>query len=116
MVRCSKAATAVIEEIAASSPEIYVEISTAVKVIKQHGFVGENRVAILNYQYDVYLVRPASPGLPMIVLHNPADRGEAILTNIGRFSDATEQQRKQLAMRGANAIGLTVTDILVIRK
>jgi hypothetical protein len=115
-VRCSDAAVAMIEEIASSSPEAYVEISALIKIIRVHGFVGEERIAILNDQYDVYLLKPAPPGWPMIMLKNPNNRGESILANVGRFSDSTALQRKQLAIEAAKAINLAVTDVYVIPK
>ncbi|MEA2841729.1 MAG: hypothetical protein QOF41_3059 [Methylobacteriaceae bacterium] len=113
-VSCSATAIASLKQIAARSDEAYVEISTAIHSIRHSGLAGENHIAVLNHSIDVYLLEPASPGIPVLLVVDPNKPGECVMADIGAFAAGSAQQKTHAASAAGAAMGLIVHDIYAI--
>lgn len=113
-VSCSDTALRSLKQIAARSPAAYVEIGTMIKAIRQSGLAGEMGIAVLNNRYDVYLLEPASPGVPVLLVADPAMSDRCMLADAGPFSAASEQQKRHAAIAAAAAMSIVLTDIHIV--
>ena len=113
-VSCSDTALRSLKQIAARSPAAYVEISTMIKGIRQSGLAGETGIAVLNNRYDIYLLEPASPGVPVLLVADPATPDRCMIADAGPFSTTSKRQKVHAATAAAAAIGVVPTDIYIV--
>jgi hypothetical protein len=113
-VRCSETAILSLKQIAARSPTAYVEISTMMKGIRQYGLAGETSIAVLNSRYDIYVLEPASPGVPVVLIADPVTPNRCVIADAGPFSTTSAQQKVHAVNIAASAMGVVVTDIYIV--
>jgi hypothetical protein len=113
-VSCSATAIASLRQITARSVKAYVEINTTIDSIRQFGLAGENHIAVLNHSIDVYLLEPASPGIPVLLVVDPNEPGRCVIADFGRFTVGSAPQKERAANAASAAIGLIAHDIYVL--
>jgi hypothetical protein len=102
--------------LARSSPEAFVEIDAKLAVVAaENGLRGEPLIAVVNHKFDVHVLEPPSPGVPVLTISDPAALDEIVVVDFLPFAAALpENLKRALARRAARGFGVLVSDIHVV--
>ncbi len=99
---------------ARNEPQAFVEVDATLGGVGQSGLAGEMLVAVVNHQYDVHLLFPASPAPAVLVISDPRQLADVLVVEFLTAPNLSPAARHHLGSSAGAALGLAVHDVYVV--
>lgn len=119
-VKFSDAATAVLRTFASADPPAYVEINAAIKAVQVGGLQGELLIAVLNHEFDIYILEAAAvleaddAEVSILLVADPKEADFCVVAAIGQFGAESDLEKRSAAFAAAAEVDITPTNIHVV--